>query len=90
MYIIYVIFIRYKGCMSFISLYIESHKCILNEYFNYTYFRLFAAHSKEKHNQCESVMEKIKCLLHYFRRVTAKGEYIIFVNFLYNINNYAF
>lgn len=64
-----------KGCMSF------SHKYILNEYFD---FRLFAAYSEEKHNQCESVMEKIKCLLHYFRRVTAKGEYIIFVNSLCN------
>ncbi|GAB1869593.1 WD repeat and FYVE domain-containing protein 3 [Camponotus japonicus] len=47
-----------------------------SEYATYPYInfnRLFAAHSKEKHNQCESVMEKIKCLLHYFRRVTAKA-----------------
>ncbi|XP_050444610.1 poly(ADP-ribose) glycohydrolase-like isoform X1 [Cataglyphis hispanica] len=47
-----------------------------SEYATYPYInfnRLFAAYSEEKHNQCESVMEKIKCLLHYFRRVTAKA-----------------
>ncbi|XP_011267867.2 poly(ADP-ribose) glycohydrolase-like isoform X2 [Camponotus floridanus] len=47
-----------------------------SEYATYPYInfnRLFAAYSEEKHNQYESVMEKIKCLLHYFRRVTAKA-----------------
>ncbi|XP_072755843.1 poly(ADP-ribose) glycohydrolase isoform X1 [Anoplolepis gracilipes] len=47
-----------------------------SEYATYPYInfnRLFAAYSEEKHNQCESVMEKIKCLLHYFRRVTTKA-----------------
>lgn len=36
------------------------------------FYRLFAAYSEEK--QCESVMEKLKCLFHYFRRVTSKCE----------------
>lgn len=47
-----------------------------SEYATYPYInfnRLFAAYNEEKHNQCESVMEKIKCLLHYFRRVTTKA-----------------
>ncbi|CAL1675314.1 unnamed protein product [Lasius platythorax] len=47
-----------------------------SEYATYPYInfnRLFAAYSEEKHNQCESVMEKIKCLFHYFRRVTTKS-----------------
>ncbi|XP_071554724.1 poly(ADP-ribose) glycohydrolase [Temnothorax nylanderi] len=46
-----------------------------SEYATYPYInfnRLYAAYN-EKHSQCESVMEKIKCLLHYFRRVTAKA-----------------
>ncbi|XP_070528791.1 poly(ADP-ribose) glycohydrolase isoform X4 [Cardiocondyla obscurior] len=46
-----------------------------SEYATYPYInfnRLYAAYN-EKHSQCESVMEKIKCLLHYFRRVTTKS-----------------
>ncbi|XP_011689783.1 PREDICTED: poly(ADP-ribose) glycohydrolase-like [Wasmannia auropunctata] len=46
-----------------------------SEYASYPYInfnKLFAAYN-EKHSQCESVMEKIKCLLHYFRRVTTKA-----------------
>ncbi|XP_011881580.1 PREDICTED: poly(ADP-ribose) glycohydrolase-like [Vollenhovia emeryi] len=46
-----------------------------SEYAMYPYInfnRLYAAYN-EKHSQCESVMEKIKCLLHYFRRVTTKA-----------------
>ncbi|XP_070156004.1 poly(ADP-ribose) glycohydrolase isoform X2 [Polyergus mexicanus] len=71
-----------------------------SEYATYPYInfnRLFAAYSKVKHNQCESVMEKIKCLLHYFRRVTAKApegvitierRYILRENFpKWNIQN---
>ncbi|XP_011636332.1 poly(ADP-ribose) glycohydrolase-like isoform X2 [Pogonomyrmex barbatus] len=47
-----------------------------SEYATYPYInfnRLFAAYNEEKHNQCESVMEKLKCLFHYFRRVTTKA-----------------
>lgn len=46
-----------------------------SEYATYPYInfnRLYGAYN-EKHSQCESVMEKIKCLLHYFRRVTTKA-----------------
>lgn len=46
-----------------------------SEYATYPYInfnRLYAAYD-EKHSHCESVMEKIKCLLHYFRRVTTKA-----------------
>ncbi|XP_012055190.1 PREDICTED: poly(ADP-ribose) glycohydrolase-like [Atta cephalotes] len=48
-----------------------------SEYATYPYInfnRLFAAYNeKQSANRCESVMEKIKCLLHYFRRVTTKA-----------------
>ncbi|XP_054001958.1 poly(ADP-ribose) glycohydrolase-like [Hylaeus anthracinus] len=33
--------------------------------------RLFSAYKEEKWNRCESVMEKMKCIVHYFRRVTS-------------------
>ncbi|XP_014470896.1 PREDICTED: poly(ADP-ribose) glycohydrolase-like [Dinoponera quadriceps] len=46
-----------------------------SEYASYPHInfnRLFAAYNEEKHNRCTAVMEKIKCLFHYFRRVTSK------------------
>ncbi|XP_011139259.1 poly(ADP-ribose) glycohydrolase isoform X1 [Harpegnathos saltator] len=47
-----------------------------SEYASYPHInfnRLFAAYSEERHNRCTAVMEKIKCLFHYFRRVTSKA-----------------
>ncbi|XP_043249518.1 poly(ADP-ribose) glycohydrolase-like [Colletes gigas] len=35
--------------------------------------RLFSAYREEKWNKYESVMEKMKCIIHYFRRVTSKA-----------------
>ncbi|XP_020278615.1 poly(ADP-ribose) glycohydrolase-like [Pseudomyrmex gracilis] len=35
--------------------------------------RLFAAFTKKRRGRSESVIEKIKCILHYFRRVTSKA-----------------
>ncbi|XP_076162442.1 poly(ADP-ribose) glycohydrolase isoform X2 [Ptiloglossa arizonensis] len=35
--------------------------------------RLFSAYKEEKWNRCESVMEKMKCIFHYFKRVTSKA-----------------
>ncbi|XP_012540752.1 poly(ADP-ribose) glycohydrolase [Monomorium pharaonis] len=46
-----------------------------SEYATYPYInfnKLFGAYN-EKHSQSESLMEKIKCLFHYFRRVTTKA-----------------
>lgn len=47
-----------------------------SEYGTYPYInfnRLFSAYRKDKLNRCPSVMEKIKCIFHYFRRVTTKA-----------------
>lgn len=47
-----------------------------SEYGRYPYInfnRLFSAYKEEKWNKCESVMEKMKCIFHYFRRVTSKA-----------------
>ncbi|XP_076249329.1 poly(ADP-ribose) glycohydrolase [Calliopsis andreniformis] len=47
-----------------------------SEYGTYPYInfnRLFSAYKDEKWNRCESVMEKMKCIFHYFRRVTCKA-----------------
>ncbi|XP_026301687.1 poly(ADP-ribose) glycohydrolase isoform X3 [Apis mellifera] len=47
-----------------------------SEYGKYPYInfnRLFSAYKEGKWNKCESVMEKMKCIFHYFRRVTSKG-----------------
>lgn len=47
-----------------------------SEYGRYPYInfnRLFSAYKQEKRNKCESVMEKMKCIFHYFRRVTSKA-----------------
>ncbi|CAK9797015.1 Poly(ADP-ribose) glycohydrolase, partial [Anthophora plagiata] len=47
-----------------------------SEYGRYPYInfnRLFSAYKEGKWNKCESVMEKMKCILHYFRRVTCKA-----------------
>ncbi|CAL7952395.1 unnamed protein product [Xylocopa violacea] len=35
--------------------------------------RLFSAYKEGKWNKCESVMEKMKCIIHYFKRVTSKA-----------------
>lgn len=46
-----------------------------SEYSNYPHInfnRLFSAIRKDKPNRRESVMEKFKCIFHYFRRVTSK------------------
>ncbi|XP_043490315.1 poly(ADP-ribose) glycohydrolase-like isoform X2 [Polistes fuscatus] len=45
------------------------------EYSNYPHInfnRLFAAIRKDKPNRRESVMEKFKCIFHYFKRVTSQ------------------
>ncbi|XP_050589129.1 poly(ADP-ribose) glycohydrolase-like isoform X1 [Bombus affinis] len=47
-----------------------------SEYGRYPYInfnRLFSAYKEEKWNKYESVMEKMKCIFHYFRRVTSKA-----------------
>nr|XP_033338421.1 poly(ADP-ribose) glycohydrolase isoform X1 [Megalopta genalis]XP_033338422.1 poly(ADP-ribose) glycohydrolase isoform X1 [Megalopta genalis]XP_033338424.1 poly(ADP-ribose) glycohydrolase isoform X1 [Megalopta genalis]XP_033338425.1 poly(ADP-ribose) glycohydrolase isoform X1 [Megalopta genalis]XP_033338426.1 poly(ADP-ribose) glycohydrolase isoform X1 [Megalopta genalis]XP_033338427.1 poly(ADP-ribose) glycohydrolase isoform X1 [Megalopta genalis] len=47
-----------------------------SEYGTYPYInfnRLFSACRRDKWNRCASVMEKLKCIFHYFRRVTAKA-----------------
>ncbi|XP_076686654.1 poly(ADP-ribose) glycohydrolase isoform X1 [Andrena cerasifolii] len=47
-----------------------------SEYGMYPYInfnRLFSAYKEEKWNRCESVMEKMKCIFHYFRRVTSRA-----------------
>ncbi|XP_016772532.1 poly(ADP-ribose) glycohydrolase isoform X2 [Apis mellifera] len=47
-----------------------------SEYGKYPYInfnRLFSAYKEGKWNKCESVMEKMKCIFHYFRRVTSKA-----------------
>ncbi|XP_017754645.1 PREDICTED: poly(ADP-ribose) glycohydrolase [Eufriesea mexicana] len=47
-----------------------------SEYGRYPYInfnRLFSAYKEGKLIKCESVMEKMKCIFHYFRRVTAKA-----------------
>ncbi|XP_031827020.1 poly(ADP-ribose) glycohydrolase isoform X2 [Nomia melanderi] len=47
-----------------------------SEYGTYPYInfnRLFSAYKEEKWNRCESVMEKMKCIFHYFKRVTTKA-----------------
>lgn len=46
-----------------------------SEYATYPHInfnRLFSALRKDKPNRCQSVMEKFKCIFHYFRRVTSK------------------
>ena len=47
-----------------------------SEYGRYPYInfnRLFSAYKQEKWNKCEFVTEKMKCIFHYFRRVTSKA-----------------
>ncbi|XP_076642631.1 poly(ADP-ribose) glycohydrolase isoform X2 [Halictus rubicundus] len=47
-----------------------------SEYGTYPYInfnRLFSAYRKDKLIRCPSVMEKMKCIFHYFRRVTTKA-----------------
>ncbi|XP_076754595.1 poly(ADP-ribose) glycohydrolase [Xylocopa sonorina] len=47
-----------------------------SEYGRYPYInfnRLFSAYKEGKWNKCESVMEKMKCIIHYFKRVTSKA-----------------
>ncbi|XP_066581750.1 poly(ADP-ribose) glycohydrolase isoform X2 [Prorops nasuta] len=40
---------------------------------NINFNRLFSAFRRDKHNRNNAVMEKLKCLFHYFRRVTTKA-----------------
>ncbi|KAJ8672540.1 hypothetical protein QAD02_003799 [Eretmocerus hayati] len=47
-----------------------------SEYGSFPYMnfnRLFSSFSEEKSTRCQSVMEKLKCIFHYFRRVTSKA-----------------
>ncbi|XP_043273552.1 poly(ADP-ribose) glycohydrolase-like [Venturia canescens] len=47
-----------------------------SEYASYPYInfnRLFSAYKADKPNRSNAVMEKLKCLFHYFRRVTSKA-----------------
>ncbi|XP_033230281.1 poly(ADP-ribose) glycohydrolase-like isoform X2 [Belonocnema kinseyi] len=46
-----------------------------SEYGNYPYInfnKLFSAFRENRPDKCNSIMEKLKCIFHYFRRVTAK------------------
>lgn len=47
-----------------------------SEYANYPYInfnKLFSAFRENRHDKCNSVSEKLKCIFHYFRRVTTKA-----------------
>ncbi|XP_011504651.1 PREDICTED: poly(ADP-ribose) glycohydrolase-like, partial [Ceratosolen solmsi marchali] len=40
---------------------------------NINFNRLFSSFRQERHTRCQSVMEKLKCIFHYFRRITTRA-----------------